>query len=369
MQNLAERPAIEPEQFDTETRRYYDTVTWLAEALPGSMCTPFEYQYRGGELYANDGGGLRNIFDDSIKEARALPVYEQRRRQLEMQEYEDMLAMMRGDRPNTMVVVSDFPPELMYATEDAGGYSVSRKQTMLRVLTKTPGGTLKMYSQSLDGSDRRGLEAVYEFMQTQARPGELLGQRMFAEIDQVNQEFLAEQLRTVYDRSLQAQYGGQWYAGRRGEKARNTFEFVCGQEDLLNAYLIKTTQFSGGAADYALAAAMTDRYLGRTGKPVIVRTYGGVAAYEIALHEMDRASELAQARGETFSGCGASLKFSRDHQSAQSQLEEAGYGSKAAAGEDKYGSLKFKCPKGHENTRPHGKLIEKCQVCKCSVRC
>lgn len=37
--------------------------------------------------------------------------------------------------------------------------------------------------------------------------------------------------------------------------------------------------------------------------------------------------------------------------------------------EDEYGSLSFKCRKGHNNRRPKGKLIENCQVCRESVRC
>jgi hypothetical protein len=37
--------------------------------------------------------------------------------------------------------------------------------------------------------------------------------------------------------------------------------------------------------------------------------------------------------------------------------------------EDKYGSLSFKCPRGHANTRPHGKLISNCRVCGTSVKC
>jgi|AntRauTorckE6833_2_1112554.scaffolds.fasta_scaffold02645_4 hypothetical protein len=39
------------------------------------------------------------------------------------------------------------------------------------------------------------------------------------------------------------------------------------------------------------------------------------------------------------------------------------------AGEDKYGSLEFTCRKGHTNTRPRNKLIERCKTCKESVRC
>ena len=36
---------------------------------------------------------------------------------------------------------------------------------------------------------------------------------------------------------------------------------------------------------------------------------------------------------------------------------------------DKYGSLSFYCPKGHLNTRTKNHLIERCKVCKISVKC
>ena len=38
-------------------------------------------------------------------------------------------------------------------------------------------------------------------------------------------------------------------------------------------------------------------------------------------------------------------------------------------GEDKYGSLQFKCPKGHTNTRPRNQLISNCRTCGVSVKC
>jgi hypothetical protein len=36
---------------------------------------------------------------------------------------------------------------------------------------------------------------------------------------------------------------------------------------------------------------------------------------------------------------------------------------------DQFGSLKFKCKNGHENTRPRGKLIDCCKKCGVSVKC
>src|SRR5690606_20043780 len=117
---------------------------------------------------------------------------------IEYEEYQDMLAMARGDLPNTMVVVSDFAPERMNATRDVGGYNVTRKQTMLRVITRSADGKLKMYSQSLDGSNRKALESMYAFLGFDVRHGELLSQRIHTDIDKHEQELLVDQLMGVY---------------------------------------------------------------------------------------------------------------------------------------------------------------------------
>ncbi len=361
---------LEAPEFDYETRRYYDTVTWLAETLPGSMRSPTEYNFDGWELYGQDGSALGDIFQDSVEAATLLPPYEQRRRRIEMNEYKDMVSMMKGDRPNTMVVISDFPPELLDASEDVGGYNVSRKQTMLRIIYRTNGRTLKMFSQSLDGSDRQALEKLYETLNHQANPGELLSQRMFLDTGEADQEFLVDQLTGVYDRSLRSQYGGNWYAGRRSGRIQNTYEFAREQTDLLDAYFATTHSFTGGLHEYNLAAAIKERYLSRENEVRFIPSSASVVAHLLALEEMDRAGSQAKARGETVSGCGATINGDSNIIGTQNQLNEAGYGNKSnGVGEDKFGSLKFKCQKGHENIRPRNKLIERCTTCKVSLKC
>lgn len=379
-QTVMMRSSGETIHFDYEKRRYNDTVTWLSEVLPGHMRTPFEYQYDGHELYADDGSSLGEIFDDAIKQAEHLPAYERRRRRIEKEEYRDMLGMMRGDLPNTMVVISDFPPELMNAAQDVGGYNVNRKQTMLRVLTKTPEGTLKMYSQSLDGSNRQALESIFHQLGKEAEPGELLGQRLHLEVDSHEQEFMVDWLMGVYDRSLEAQFGGHWYAGRQDRPAVNTYDFVRSQKDLLAAYLTTTDNFSGGAADYNLAAAFEARYRQHQQGILPRRTADAfvgqnVIAQVLALEEMNSAGAIARQTGITYSGCGATISAESDSGKLGlglgQELESAGYGNKAdKLPDDKYGSRYFKCPKGHQNTRwEKDKLIEQCQVCKCDVGC
>jgi hypothetical protein len=78
--------------------------------------------------------------------------------------------------------------------------------------------------------------------------------------------------------------------------------------------------------------------------------------------------------GRTYSACGLSISLgdSNINPDASPQKAYGGVGeSEEASGgaEDKYGSLTFKCPKGHINTRPRNRLIERCKTCGTSVRC
>src|SRR5690606_6891343 len=130
--------------------------------------------------------------------------------------------------------------------QSVGGYNVDRKQAMLRVLTRSSDNSLKMVSQSLDGSNRQALESLYRHFGYEAAPGELLGQRMNLDLDEFNQEYVVDELVGVYDRNLQSQFGGEWFAGRQDARRRNTYDFACQQQDLVGAYLASTDYFDGG---------------------------------------------------------------------------------------------------------------------------
>lgn len=327
------------EIYDRERRAYNDATTWLAETLDGPMLTPFEYTFDGRELYADDGGALEPIFEEAIADARELArknpslSFELRRRCIEMDEYGDMLKMARGELPNTMVTVSDFPPELMSATKDVGGYNTSRKQTMLRVITRLPNGRLRMQSQSLDGSNRQALEAIYKYFGELPEPGELLGQRIHAEIGEVEQELLADVLTSTYDSSLEAQTGQRRRAGRQlpDNPGVETYQFVCSQKDLLRHL---TNKMLGDQLDratmFSVAATMAGRYEALASSAATSLFQEGFIpaspeAIEHALQaEMNRVVAAAIAEGRVFSGCGASISLD-----AESQLSASGFGNKA----------------------------------------
>ncbi len=352
METLAEQPAEAFEQvheqlgFNRRERTQTDTATWLAEALNGSMRTRFEYSFDGQELYGEDGGAIGEIFDYAIESAQAIVasnpdlLFELRRRLIERGEYEDMIGMAKGELPNTMISVSDYPPELMENPKDVGGYNGRRKQTMLRVIARQVDGSIRMTTQSLDGSNRQALEALYKQMGYTAEPGELLEQRMHVDLPAAWQDKLVDNLTDTYDSSLSEQYGGSWHAGIRQNSTRqrvNTYEFACAQKDLVEWFTAEklADPIKAEKLRYQLAATIDERYerFVRVSQSVdsgirIVpqeMSFSFVQAHN--LHdEIEQANQRATSKGKTFSGCGTSVK--RELSDTDDQLEQSGYGNK-----------------------------------------
>ena len=236
--------------------------------------------------------------------------------------------MANGELPNTMVVISDFPAELMDAKKDVGGYNVNRKQTMMRVITRDEQGKLNIISQSLDRSDRTGLEAIYDSLGFKTVPGELLSQRMHLDLPKEEREFLPDWLTGTYDRALAAQWGGEWYAGRTPGERLNTYDFVCAQQDLLEAFSAET--YLAGEANetilYSLAAAMHERFKNPLVANETINNWRQAGfSLDSTYVEMEQAASRARIRNETFSGCGLSLG---DTQRTDQELGKSGYGNK-----------------------------------------
>lgn len=344
-----------------------DITTWLAEVLDGQMHTEFAYRFDGEELYGRDGRALMPIFRDAVIEAQKIAAenpdmdFEVRRRWLEAGEYRDMIDMAKGDQLNTMVVVSDFPPELMGAHQDVGGYNVRRKQAFLRVITADTDGRIVMRSQSLDRSDRQALEQIFITLGAMPTHGELLGQRIHVDLDADKQEELMNMLITAHDEVLSTKYGGNWYAGRTPADIANTYDFVCAQEDLLSAF--EAASYVDGntkQARYNLAAAMRKRFTAGEKSSNLIYWSKNEFSLDPATHEMQNAGREARMAGVVFSGCGETL-------GTVEEMARLGYGNKSD--EDQYGSLTFECGNGHRNIRPRGQLIPNCTSCGMSVRC
>jgi hypothetical protein len=102
--------------------------------------------------------------------------------------------------------------------------------------------------------------------------------------------------------------------------------------------------------------------------------FGGQAAglikqarYSATIGDTESVLDLQRAAEQVakVSGCGGGAQGEKtDNPLDANDNQEAPHDD-----EDQYGSLHFKCPKGCNNRRPRGKLIENCQRCGTSVRC
>lgn len=337
-------PVLE-RQHNPEIGLREDFITWAAECLNGEMRTPTHFQYdsESKEIYAQDGSPLEKIFKDSLVDARQLVrnnpqlKFEERRRALEYEEYKEMLEMMQDpSKPNTMIVVSDFPPELMEYPKDVGGYNVTRKQTMLRVIQRNSDGTLSMITQSLDGSNRKALESIYSRFDRVAESGELLGQRI--KVDSMNtSEEIAELITQQYDNELQKQTGKIHRAGikTKNSYSLDTYKFASSQHDLIEYYAKSVIENNDYQTNYNVAATFAARY--EKALEGEKRYYPPIADNPVSrqlqrhwleqeLHTYGRSASI---QGKTFSGCGSTLKPNTDNIfSAESVLSENGYGNK-----------------------------------------
>jgi len=296
-----------------------DTATWLAETLEGNMRTEFEFTFDGEDLYDEDGRGMTKVFDDAIEDATELALaypefsFELSRRIEErFGELEDIKAMARGELPNTMIVTSEFPYAIRRMAKSAGGYDIYRQQTMQRVISLRPNGKIVLQTQSLDGSDRDGLEDIHRSRSVKPQPGELHGQRILEDLGPEEQLTLLDTLTSVYDKRLVIKHGGEWYAGRRPANRANTYDFVCQQEDLIDHYLNLSTGMTKSESRglrYQLAAAMETRWEGRD------NPRNREERLDLNI-EMMIAGIEAQAAGKSYSACGETLE------------QDAGYGNK-----------------------------------------
>ncbi len=390
---LVEAPSAEaatPGEVDRQLRIATDTATWLAETLHGSMRTEFEFTFDNGELRGEDGGLIDDVFDEAISEAREMTewnpsmLFELRRRITEREELDDMYDMVNGNKPNTMIVISDFPPELMDAHEDVGGYNAGRKQTMMRIITLRE-GKLHILSQSLDGSNRQALEAIYEAMGEPVEEGEMLGQRIYRDLPERWQDNLADNLRDVYDASLAEQHGGQWHAGISQHPDRNitnTYEFVMQQQDLISWFTKEKLADSAGAEKYRYKVAATaksrhERHLRQqnggdeepepfvnAGHSSLVNPASLARAKGLA-YEMAYEGRQAAARGDVFSGCGDTVTAEDSdeaYESSAGQLDSLGYGNRA---NDKSEKGVMRCVNCPECRTFHEELKAKNGVFRC----
>src|SRR5206468_6266805 len=103
-------------------------------------------------------------------------------------------------------------------------------------------------------------EAIYSRFGMKPREGELLEQRIFIDLDPLQQDNLPDHLTNTYDASLSEQNGGRWHAGipqQEGRELVDTYQFACAQQDLINLFVEAKLRDSRGAEKLRFKLAAT----------------------------------------------------------------------------------------------------------------
>lgn len=369
----AEALDLKPEISDKNEALRLDLLTQFSELVDGSMRTSFELIFDGRDLVGEDGRSMGDVTEAALAEGKKLAhsspnlAFEYRRRLHERQEYLELIEMAKGNGSNTMVVVSDFPAELIDSKSDVGGYNVTRKQTMLRVLTREPDGNILMESQSLDMSDREALESIYDYFGLVADAGELLGQRIHADLGAELQANLTDRLTGIYDRSLADHYGGEWYAGKQPIDKRNTYDFVVGQHDLVDLAIdLDRSGQLDTAGLYNIAATMQARFAREKAGVASIIPYLPDVNREVLLRELNYEGDLARNQGISFSACGQTLNSEGGLFTLSEALTDSGYGNKTST-ETSYGfDKKMHCVVCQPNPKENEpkKMCGPCGICR-----
>lgn len=309
----AERPRI-----------YQDETTWLAETVDAPLEKEREYNLINGDLYSEEGVNLREVFDTSIEHYEQLAktnpelAFQYRRSLLEREEYDLMRDMAAGKGGNTLIVWSTYPPELFGATKDVLGYKHKRQLGFIRAIKRVENGSIKMWTHTFDRNDPDAIEAMYRKVgHTIDWSRDPLGQRAQLDLDPIQQELIGDELLYAHDATLNAKYGGNWYAGRSETDRREAVAFVEAQKDLVAEHveqMLLHGQKPGfkDNARYNAAIALRRRYEGRQ------------IQADSAGAEMASAGAAGRSNGEDVGGCGLTIEAGSTRQGLQG-LQESGY--------------------------------------------
>jgi hypothetical protein len=303
----------------------YDAITELAELTEGQMYAPIPLTFDSHDLYGPDGRSATETAVRGLEAARQKAEknpnlqFDVERAEHELNEVLEAIDMIKTGSGNTLMVTTNYPWALKKTGQTAPGYNEERELALARFIAVYPDDSIWLISQTLDGSNDQGLNAIHTEFDFEVDPNkEQLGQRRQMTLSPEEQAVMVDRARGVYDREMTAQFDEEFYAGRRPVDYRNTYDFVCQQRDLIEAY--KELKLSGnltGEAMYNLGATINSRFekskiIGRA--QVADRVVMLYADYEQTNYdygrlyeEMAREGRLARSQGKSFVACGSTF--------------------------------------------------------------
>lgn len=354
---------------ETKQRVYDEELTFVAEGIDRPLYTKFDLKEESGQLvYFNNGQwqpyksslikGLRTAKREAEQDTRKTFLANNALRDLEM------LYRMEGLEPGQSLkwyTPYAYKEEELYGADflkQECGLQPARKMGIINWASKNSDGSVTLETHSVDNSNAQAFEAA-----------------MCSQDDTDIYDTVA-----VYDNKLSQDYGEEFYAGRvKGEiPEENAWDVLKDNSDLVDWYL----------GEIEALASMPNAFQLEKEKTLLTFGFWGAikkrmdnssrlitndlkfadsfvpASSEVIAEEVRRATLDLASKGEQLVGCGGSVSVDSLSELDPDKARDAVFGG------DKYGSRKFNCPScGHENTRPHNKLLDKCNSCKGDVTC
>jgi hypothetical protein len=360
---------------ETRERVCDEELSLLAEGVERAACTSFVLKRQNGQLvYFNEGEWQPYISTlmTGLKVARKEAAEDPRKQFLAEWAVDNLAQGYKMDdlRPGERRIwysSYDHEQEALHGADfmNSCGLVSERKMGFLYEAAGQADGSVLLRSQTVDRSDPDAFKAVMAATETDS-------------------DLELAEATDIYDATLSAKNGGTFVAGRRNEEhLEDAWTAINNQRDLVEFHLQKLEDISASSLEgealeqatkrhvYGVWAAFKERLDARSSDSATDDRLGSVVRrrHELELEVMAAFHNFAS-QGRVLIGCGGSITFLSGEESIMNASGEEAFslifGSKD---EDKYGSLRFKCPNGHSNKRRRNELLDDCRVCGTSVKC
>jgi hypothetical protein len=295
----------------------------ISEVLPGIVSTRFNFDIKDGKLFAIQPNGVtdwRQMHENGVARARSMAelngefkFYEE----ISKAELSEALAqeqLASYETPVAMITLSLCGDDV--ASEQALkklGRDPDQKRAFLRV-SWTNGRDSQIYldSRSIDGMTLADGKQFLKELGTELPEGAsslnvLSTQLLFNGLAESDLSNLADKLVDSYDQKLFEKTGIKHKAGRSETDARDTYEFVLQQHDLLNVHMESLCELAKRNLPLPLMAQYTDNLRYDIMASFKQRLEGKWEELGSLAESVSHAGGSERASGTVFSGCDTSI--------------------------------------------------------------
>jgi hypothetical protein len=347
----------------------------ISEVLPGVVNTRFNFEIREGNLFAIQPNGVtdwRQMHENGVARARSMAelnnefkFYEE----ISKAELSEALAqeqLASYETPVAMITLSLCGDDV--ASEQALkklGRDPDQKRAFLRV-SWTNGKDSQIYldSRSVDGmtlaDGKQFLKELGAELPEGASSLDVLStQVLFNGLGESDLSNLADKLVDSYDQKLFEKTGIKHKAGRSESDARDTFEFVLQQNDLLNVHMESLCELAKRNLPLPVMAQYTDNLRYDIMASFKQRLEGNWEERGSLVDSVTNAGGAERASGTVFNGCDTSIGSNTNGNLTQTGMANA-------QNPENWVWKKGKCQVDECPSRKNNNLVDvgPCDVCK-----